>query len=152
MTITVITVHQRDDDPGSVAVSVHADDGSVHEATPEEVATLARTLDAHATSPALPADDLVRVGRLTMAPAGYRAWVDGEELQLTAREFEVLEVLARQPGEVLTRADLLRRVWGAGPEPGRRTVDVFLMRVRAKLGPAAGQLVTVNRVGYRLDA
>ena len=96
--------------------------------------------------------DLVRVGRLTMAPAGYRAWVDDVELQLTAREFEVLEVLARQPGEVLTRADLLRRVWGAGLEPGRRTVDVFFMRVLAKLGPAAGQLVTVNRVGYRLDA
>jgi hypothetical protein len=86
-----------------------------------------------------------------------RVWVDGGEIQLTFREFELLAFLAAHPATVFTRADLVERVWhrNLGPD-GRpvpqdsRTVDVHVSRVRRKLGPRYGQyLVTEYRVGYQ---
>jgi hypothetical protein len=86
-----------------------------------------------------------------------RVWVDGDEIQLTFQEFELLAFLAAHPSTVFTRADLVERVWhrNLGPD-GRpvpqdsRTVDVHVSRVRRKLGPHYGQyLVTEYRVGYQ---
>ena len=86
-----------------------------------------------------------------------RVWVDGDEIQLTFQEFELLAFLAAHPATVFTRADLVGRVWhrNLGPD-GRpvpqdsRTVDVHVSRVRRKLGPHYGQyLVTEYRVGYQ---
>jgi hypothetical protein len=86
-----------------------------------------------------------------------RVWVDGDEIQLTFQEFELLAFLAAHPATVFTRADLVERVWhrNLGPD-GRpvpqdsRTVDVHVSRVRRKLGPRYGQyLVTEYRVGYQ---
>jgi hypothetical protein len=86
-----------------------------------------------------------------------RVWVDGDEIQLTFQEFELLAFLAAHPSTVFTRAGLVERVWhrNLGPD-GRpvpqdsRTVDVHVSRVRRKLGPHYGQyLVTEYRVGYQ---
>jgi len=86
-----------------------------------------------------------------------RVWVDGDEIQLTFQEFELLAFLAAHPATVFTRAALVERVWhlNLGPD-GRpvpqdsRTVDVHVSRVRRKLGPHYGQyLVTEYRVGYQ---
>ncbi|HEX5299552.1 MAG TPA: winged helix-turn-helix domain-containing protein [Streptosporangiaceae bacterium] len=86
-----------------------------------------------------------------------RVWVDGDEIQLTFQEFELLAFLAAHPSTVFTRADLVERVWhrNLGPD-GRpvpqdsRTVDVHVSRVRRKLGPRYGRyLVTEYRVGYQ---
>jgi len=86
-----------------------------------------------------------------------RVWVDGDEIQLTFQEFELLAFLAAHPATVFTRADLVGRVWhrNLGPD-GRpvpqdsRTVDVHVSRVRRKLGPHYGQyLVTEYRIGYQ---
>jgi DNA-binding winged helix-turn-helix (wHTH) protein len=86
-----------------------------------------------------------------------RVWVDGDEIQLTFQEFELLAFLAAHPSTVFTRADLVERVWHRNLDPdGRpvpqdsRTVDVHVSRVRRKLGPHYGQyLVTEYRVGYQ---
>ena len=80
---------------------------------------------------------------------GALAVVAGEEVWLTGREQALLAVLARRPGTVVAKEELLRSVWGAeGVDP--HAVEVAVGRLRRRLGPAAGGLETVARRGYRL--
>ena len=79
-------------------------------------------------------------------------WLNGEEVQLTYQEFELLAFLSASPAQVFSRADLLSRVWGHDPKSTTRTVDVHISRLRRKLGPVYGPCLTTEyRVGYRFD-
>ena len=86
-----------------------------------------------------------------------RVWIDGQEVQFTFQEFELLAFLAAHPATVFTRAELVERVWhrplgqDGRPVPrDSRTVDVHVSRLRRKLGPGHGAcLVTEYRVGYQ---
>jgi DNA-binding winged helix-turn-helix (wHTH) protein len=89
-----------------------------------------------------------------------RAWVDGDELDLTFLEFELLAFLTRNPGKVFSRGELLAEVWAQPDAVGLRraeqlgqrgrTVDVHISRLRRKLGPAYGHcLITEFRIGYQ---
>ena len=76
--------------------------------------------------------------------------VSGRPLNLTHKEFELLGALASTPGQVWTRAGLLRDVWGHQHIAGARTVDVHIRRVRSKLGAeCAASIETVRKVGYK---
>lgn len=79
-----------------------------------------------------------------------RAVVDGREIELTAREFALLEVFLRHPGQVLSREQLLSHVWGYDYDPGSNVVEVYVGYLRRKLGE--GVVSTVRGMGYRLDA
>ncbi|MFF0290624.1 response regulator transcription factor [Streptomyces sp. NPDC005262] len=100
--------------------------------------------------------DTVRVGRLVLEPASREARLDTELLALTRREFELLEVLARNAGIVLTRDQLLERVWGYDVEVRTDAVDTFVSYLRRKLesGGRARIIHTVRGVGFvlRLDS
>jgi DNA-binding response OmpR family regulator len=76
----------------------------------------------------------------------------GREVPLRPMEYRLLVHLAANPGRVHTRSSLLREVWGAHEAGTRRTVDVHVARLRRALAAAGRALVTVRRVGYRLDA
>lgn len=102
-----------------------------------------------------PADgDLVRVGGLEIDPAARRVRLDGTEVALTRREFALLEVLARNAGLVLTRDQLLDRVWGYDFEVRSDAVDTFVSYLRRKLeaGGRPRMLQTVRGVGFVLRA
>ena len=71
-------------------------------------------------------------------------------VELTAREFALLEYLMRAPGRVLTRAQILEQVWHYDFDPRTNLVDVYIRRVRRKLGAAGAQVETVRGVGYRV--
>ena len=77
-----------------------------------------------------------------------RAEVDGEEIELTAKEFVLLETFLRHPGQVLSREQLLSHVWGYDFDPGSNVVDVYVGYLRRKLG--ADRFETVRGMGYRL--
>lgn len=80
----------------------------------------------------------------------FEVTVDGRQLALTFKEFELLRYLAAHPGRVHTREALLNQVWGYEYFGGLRTVDVHVRRIRAKLGPKNQGLVqTVHGVGYK---
>jgi DNA-binding response OmpR family regulator len=97
------------------------------------------------------APDALRIGRLEMDPASYRAGVDGRPLKLTYMEYELLRFLASRPGRIHTREAILRGVWGYDYYGGMRTVDVHVRRLRAKLGQEHGRMIeTVRGVGYGL--
>ncbi|MCZ4119564.1 response regulator transcription factor [Streptomyces sp. H39-S7] len=96
--------------------------------------------------------DTVRAGGLLLDPAARTAHLDGAELHLTRREFELLEILARNAGIVLTRDQLLDRVWGYDFEVRTDAVDTFVSYLRRKLeaGGRSRILHTVRGVGFVL--
>jgi DNA-binding response OmpR family regulator len=75
--------------------------------------------------------------------------VDGAQVELSAREFTLCETFLRNPGQVLTREQLLSNVWGFDFDPGSNVVDVYVGYLRKKIG--AARIVTVRGMGYRLD-
>lgn len=95
------------------------------------------------------ADDAVleRDG-LRMDVTARRVSVDGRDVDLSAREFALAEVFLRHAGQVLSREQLLSRVWGYDFDPGSNVVDVYVRYLRKKLG--ADRIQTVRGSGYRL--
>ena len=78
-----------------------------------------------------------------------RIRVGGKELELTAREFTLVEAFLSHPGQVLSREQLLSRVWGFDYDPGSNVVDVYVGYLRRKLG--SDRIATVRGMGYRFD-
>ena len=91
---------------------------------------------------------LLAVGGLELDPAAHSATLGGEPLDLTAKEFAILEYFMRHPGEALTRRRLIDHVWDYAYQGDSNVVDVYIRRLRAKLGEET--LETVRGVGYRL--
>lgn len=100
--------------------------------------------------PAEAKPSMLSVGAVELWPSRREATVDGNELTLTMREFDLMEFLMRSPGEVFSREELLQRVWGWDFDGGSRTVDVHVQQLRSKLGEHADMIETVRGVGYRL--
>lgn len=84
---------------------------------------------------------------------GRQAWCSGRVLTLTQIEFEVLRLFIQQAGKALSRERILSRVWGQTEDPLTNIVDVYVRRLRVKLGDESGELIeTVRGVGYRFRA
>ena len=94
----------------------------------------------------------LKCGNLKLDPARRVAWKDGKELELTAREFAILEALFRRLGGVTSREEILEEAWGEREEPMSNTIDVLIGRLRRKLD-SPGQptrIEAVRGMGYRL--
>ena len=85
-----------------------------------------------------------------MLPDRHEVFVDGRPVQLTYKEFQLLQLLLEAKGNVLTREILMDRVWDLAAERENRTLDVHIRTLRAKLGEAGRCIETVRGVGYRL--
>ena len=90
-------------------------------------------------------------GPLVLAPEGYRATLNGELLELSRTEFELLHLLMRNPGRVFSRDYLLDTVWGETYIAGDRSVDNAILRLRRKRGDISDAIETVWGGGYRLS-
>jgi len=93
--------------------------------------------------------NVMAVRGLRVDVENYEAWLDGEPMELTYKEFELLRFLVAHRGRVFTREALLNRVWGYDYFGGSRTVDVHIRRLRAKLGQYESLIETVRNVGYK---
>jgi len=91
---------------------------------------------------------VLEVGQVRVDPASHEVTVAGEPVELTSREFALLEYLARHAGRVITKTELLDHVWEAAAETAPNAVEVYVGYVRRKIG--AERLVTVRGAGYRL--
>lgn len=121
-----------------------ADDYVVKPFEVEELLARIRALLRRAAGP------LLLIGPLRVEWGRRSVSIDGMPLELTAREYAVLEHLAREPDRVVTRAELLEAVWQTRFDPRTNIVEVYVNRVRNKLGRHAGMLETVKGLGYRL--
>ena len=126
-----------------------ADDYITKPFSPREV--IARVEAVLRRAGSAPGPAALSVGPLALDHARREARLDGNELTLTPREYELLYFLARHPGRVFSRDELLSKVWGYDFRGETRTVDVHVRRLRVKLGPAAaGLIATVTGAGYKL--
>jgi two-component system response regulator QseB len=91
---------------------------------------------------------VLRAGEIVLDLRTRRAATEGRTVDLTAREFTMLEVLIRHAGQVLSREQLLSHVWGYDYDPGSNVVDVYVGYLRKKLAPES--IETVRGMGYRL--
>lgn len=99
-------------------------------------------------------DVVVASGGLRLDVSGHRAWMDGAEIQLTAKEFELLRVLVREAGSVVSREDLLKEVWGTDWWSSTKTLDMHMSWLRKKLGDSAQNpryIRTIRGVGFRFE-
>src|SRR6185369_7139231 len=96
-------------------------------------------------------EERMKVGAIVIDRAAREVLLGGAPVALTAKEFSLLAYLCERRGKVVSRDELLRRVWGSRYEGGARTVDIHVRRLRAKLG-AALPLQTLRGAGYKLEA
>jgi DNA-binding response OmpR family regulator len=94
----------------------------------------------------------LKAGRIELDETTRRVMVDGRPVDLSGREFSILECLLRRPGQVLSRDQLLDYAWPYGVALTPNTVEAFIHLLRDKLGDAAGMVETVRGMGYRLRA
>jgi two-component system response regulator RegX3 len=102
-----------------------------------------------------PADDVLEAGPVRMDVERHVVAVDGEPVALPLKEFDLLEYLLRNAGRVLTRGQLIDRVWGSDYVGDTKTLDVHVKRLRSKLEPDPANptyLLTVRGLGYKLEA
>jgi DNA-binding response OmpR family regulator len=93
-------------------------------------------------------------GRLEIRPDEHAALVDGRPLSLTMRELQLLTTLASHPQRIMTREELYAEVWGGTPRHADRSVDVYVSRLRSKLGdalPDRNLIHTHSGIGYRFS-
>lgn len=99
---------------------------------------------------AVPADT-IGAGKITISPAARKVFLDGTEIMLTHKEYELLYFFMSNPGQVFSREQLLNRIWGYDFEGNTRTVDTHIKTLRQKLGGEGRSIVTLIRSGYKFE-
>jgi two-component system alkaline phosphatase synthesis response regulator PhoP len=93
--------------------------------------------------------NILTVGNLTINSEKYQATVDGKEIILPRKEFELLSLLASRPGKVFTRDEIYNRIWTGDVIVGDRTIDVHIRKLREKIGEEL--IKTIKGVGYKYE-
>jgi len=135
-----------------VGLEVGADDYVGKPFSPKEL--VARVRAVLRRSRPIDGTRVLSVGPVTLDPSRHAVTLHGQPLELTPKEFDLLQALLEAAGRVLSREYLLNHVWGyaRADEIESRTVDVHVRRLRAKLGAAGSRIATVKSVGYRFEA
>ena len=150
--VPIIMLTARDDDVDKiVGLELGADDYLPKPFNPRElVARVKAVLRRSEGDPQAGANGTLRAGALTLDKARREVRVNGGELPLRTKEFDLLAALIEDAGIVLTREQLLDRVWGYSFYGETRTVDVHVQHVRARLAGSGVAITTVRGVGYKL--
>ena len=98
----------------------------------------------------LPADT-INAGKISLVPASHKVFVNGKEIVLTHKEYELLYFFMVNPEQIFSREQLLNRIWGYDFEGTTRTVDTHIKTLRQKLGDEGKHIVTLIRSGYKFE-
>ncbi len=155
--VPIIMVSARDSEVDKVVgLEIGADDYVTKPCSMRELLARIRAVLRRCTGRTPPQEaPVLAVGPVVMDVERHLVTVDGAEIGLTLKEFDLLEVLLRNPGRVLTRQQLIDRVWGPQQAGDMRTLDVHVKRLRTKVEPDPAvprHLTTVRGVGYRFQS
>ncbi len=93
----------------------------------------------------------ITAGKIMLQPNAHKVYLDGQEIALTHKEYELLAFLMANPGQVFNREQLLNRVWGYDFQGTTRTVDTHVKTLRQKLGSEGRHIVTLIHSGYKFE-
>lgn len=152
-TVPIIIVSAKDSEVDKVVgLELGADDYVTKPYSPRELLARIRAVLRRGIPTSEDDDAAIEVGAVRMDVARHRVAVDGTDVKLPLKEFELLEYFLRNPGRVLTRDQLIDRVWGNDYMGDTKTLDVHVKRLRSKIETDPAQptiLTTVRGLGYR---
>jgi DNA-binding response OmpR family regulator len=144
----IVVLTARDGVPNTVAgLEGGADDYITKPFSFEELLARIRVQLRNHPSPRTPQETSLRVSNITLDLLTRQAWVDGRLIELSGREFLLVEYFLRHPMQVLTREQILDRIWGYDYDSGTNVVNVYVGHLRKKIGE--DQIETVRGMGYR---
>ncbi|SEF16267.1 response regulator transcription factor [Jiangella alba] len=154
--VPVIMLTAKDSEVDKVVgLELGADDYVTKPFSSRELVARIRAVLRRGTEPAEASQAVLGAGPVRMDVDRHVVTVNGSSVRLPLKEFELLELLLRNAGRVLTRAQLIDRIWGADYVGDTKTLDVHVKRLRAKIEPdpaAPTYLLTVRGLGYKLEA
>ena len=151
--IIMLTAKSNEDDKLK-GYDLGADDYMTKPFSPKVL--LAKTNALLRRSSALLADNLnainsVNGGKISIVPSAHKVFLEGQEIALTYKEYELLYFLMSNPGQIFSREQLLNRIWGYDFEGTTRTVDTHIKTLRQKLGEEGRHIVTLIWSGYKFE-
>jgi two-component system response regulator RegX3 len=153
--VPIIMVTARDTEVDKVVgLELGADDYVTKPFSSRELVARIRAVLRRGAEPEELLTSTVEAGRVRMDVERHVVSVDGVQVPMPLKEFDLLELLLRNAGRVLTRGQLIDRVWGADYVGDTKTLDVHVKRLRSKIEPDPGNpkyLVTVRGLGYKFD-
>jgi len=155
-TVPVIVVSAKDAEVDKVVgLELGADDYVTKPYSPRELVARIRAVLRRGQDPTEDERAALEAGPVRMDVERHVVTVDGTDIRLPLKEFELLEIFLRNSGRVLTRGQLIDRVWGSDYVGDTKTLDVHVKRIRAKIEPDPAtprHLVTVRGLGYKYEA
>jgi DNA-binding response OmpR family regulator len=148
-TLPIIVLTARDGVDDTVAgLEGGADDYITKPFRFEELLARIRVQLRNRHLPRVKEETMLRVGNISLDLLTRQVWVGANLIELSAREFILAEVFLRHPMQVMSREQLLNRIWGYDYDPGSNIVDVYVGHLRKKIG--SDRIETVRGIGYRL--
>ncbi len=150
-TRVMILTARREEIDVVVGLDAGADDYVVKPFRLAELLARVRALLRRDAEPPAPADGRVTVGDLTVDAGARRVFINGDEIDLRPKEFDLLALLVQQSGQVVTREKIMEKVWDEHWFGSTKTLDMHMSVLRKKIAASSASITTLRHVGYRFD-